>query len=84
MILGKRTGVVAIGLTGIVLVASRGWAAQVFALDSVKGLQPHRVTVEAGTSGPEGGAGDVARGGGRGDANGFGRRYCDAAGECFS
>jgi len=41
MIFGIRTDAAAFCVTGIFLIASRGWAAQVFALDSAKGLQPH-------------------------------------------
>jgi hypothetical protein len=47
MIFGIRTGAVAVCVAGIFLIASRGWAAEVFALDSAKGLQAHKVTVEA-------------------------------------
>lgn len=47
MICRIRTGATAVGLTSVFLIAPRGWAAQVFALDSAKGLQPHNVTLEA-------------------------------------
>ena len=35
------------GLTVLLQMAPPGWAGQTFALDSTKGVQPHRVTVEA-------------------------------------
>jgi hypothetical protein len=42
-----RLAAAALGLTAILPIASRVWAAQAFALDSTKGLQPHGVTIEA-------------------------------------
>jgi hypothetical protein len=42
MIFGIRAGAVA-----VLSIAARGWAAQTVPLDSVKGLQPHHVTVAA-------------------------------------
>ncbi|MFY9727483.1 MAG: family 16 glycoside hydrolase [Bryobacteraceae bacterium] len=46
MIPKTRMATVVAGLTALLLIAPRGWAGQTFALDSTKGLQPHKVTVE--------------------------------------